>query len=68
VKADDLARAIYLAMHCPGFMPTRDEWEEVQRLLITMANELQVLHSAAGAHPQGDKHQEEPSIDTMMST
>lgn len=29
----DTTRLLYLVNHCPGFLPTRDEWEEVQRLV-----------------------------------
>ncbi len=55
----DLRRARELALNCPGYMPTRDQWEEAQRLLLTMARELTALRAAVVIHPEGDPDKQE---------
>lgn len=38
---DLLAEAKYLSTVCPGFMPTRSQWERAQMLLKALANRVE---------------------------
>lgn len=46
MSPEDLDRLAYLINACPGFLPTRDQWEEIMKLTRQAIAELHVQHSA----------------------
>lgn len=57
-------RARALARDQTSFMPTRETWEEAQKILLQLANELEQIRLAARAIPEGDTTERE-SITAM---
>lgn len=47
-KPVDADRLLYLVNHCRGFLPTRDEWEEVVKLVNALVGEREKANDPPG--------------------